>query len=136
MAAFYARRPSASDPSMQPDYAPPQLKTFRTSPPPAWHSRARMLMGAIGGAAAGINAVTESYAPGTASVKTVLLHIVIGAIFGVLVAVGLAWATRRLLARVDLSSDARLRYLRGDFWTYTLLLTPLLGAAGVQFVGP
>lgn len=103
---------------------------------PTWHPWLIAAIGLISGAAAGMNALTDTPDPSKTSANEIIAIIGLGALVGLLSVAAIAFLTRRLIVAAGLLPDTANRYLRRDLYTYLPLLVTLLGAIGVQFSGP
>lgn len=103
---------------------------------PAWHSCLIAMIGLVSGAAAGMNALTDTPDPAKISRNEIFSVIGVGALIGLIIVSAMSLLTRRLVVAARLPADAANRYVRRDIYSYLPLLVILLGAVGVQFSGP
>ena len=100
---------------------------------PAWHSCLIVIIGLVCGAAAGMNALTDTPDPARISRNEIFSLVGLGALIGLMVVTAMAFLTRRLVLAARLLPDTANRYVRRDVYSYLPLLVILLGAVGVQF---
>lgn len=103
---------------------------------PAWHPWLIAGIGLISGAAAGMNALTDTPDPRNVSGREMIVIIGLGALIGLIVVAAMALLTRRLVAAAGLMPDTTHQYLRRDLYSYLPFLATLFGAIGVEFSGP
>lgn len=110
--------------------------TGQTTAPPrdARHALALVLIGAVAGAASGMNALTAAPDPAKVSGAMLAAYLSVGTIVGTIAVPLVGAATRRFARSLAASGPTTRRLLRADAWTNLFLLLPLLGALGVQFV--
>ncbi len=92
--------------------------------------------GALGGAGFGLAAAANVAAARGISTPLLMVYAVVGACVGA-PALSLARAAAlRGVSRLPLGAARSERYARLEWWTYLVVLAPLLGVVGVQMVGP